>query len=48
MGIVDIIIIIFLLFGFLIGWKNGFTKQLVSTIGFMIVVALSYVLKNYL
>lgn len=46
MNIVDIIIIIFILFGFLIGWKNGFTKQLVTTIGFILAVILAYILKN--
>ncbi len=47
MNIVDILIIIFLLFGFLLGWKHGFTKQIVSTVGFIVVIVLSFVLKNY-
>lgn len=46
MNFVDIIIIIFILFGFLIGWKSGFTKQLISTIGFILTVILSFILKN--
>lgn len=46
MNAVDICIIIFLLFGFFIGFKNGFTKQLVSTVGFILVVILSYLFKN--
>ncbi len=47
MIIVDILIIIFLLFGFLIGYKSGFMKQVVSTVGFLVVVALAYVTKNF-
>lgn len=46
MSVVDIIIIIFLLFGLVIGWKNGFTKQLISTVGFILVIVLAYILKN--
>lgn len=46
MNVVDILIIIFILFGFLIGWKNGFTKQLITTIGFILAVILAYILKN--
>ncbi len=48
MIIVDIFIVVFLLFGFLIGFKSGFMKQVVSTVGFLIVVALAYVTKNFL
>ncbi len=48
MSVVDLCIIIFLIFGFLIGWKNGLTKQLVLTVGFLIVIILSFILKNYL
>lgn len=46
MNFVDILIIIFILFGFLIGWKSGFTKQLISTIGFILTVILAFILKN--
>ncbi len=46
MNVVDLFIIIFLLFGFLIGWHNGFIKQTVSTIGLVLVVCLAFVLKN--
>ena len=46
MNVVDIIILIFLCFGLIIGWKNGFTKQLVSAIGFIIAIILSYFLKD--
>ena len=46
MGVVDLIIIILILSGFVIGWKNGFTKQLISTVGLIVLLALSYVIKN--
>ena len=42
----DFIIIIFLIFGFLIGFKRGIIKQSVVTIGIVIVILLSFVLKN--
>ncbi len=46
MNVVDIIIIILLIFGALIGAKRGFTKQLVSCLGFIVVVILAFLLKN--
>lgn len=46
MGIVDIIIIIFLAFGALLGIKRGFTRQLVSLVGVFAIIILSYILKN--
>lgn len=46
MNIVDVIIIITILFGAIIGFKHGFTKQLVSFIGFIAVVMMSFALKN--
>ena len=46
MNYIDILIIRFVLFGFLIGWKNGFTKQLVSTIGLILTIVLAYFMKN--
>lgn len=46
MNILDIIIIIFLLFGILAGLKNGFTKQLVAFLGFIFVIYTSYSMKN--
>ena len=42
----DIIILLVIIMGGIIGFKNGFTKQLVSFIGFFLVVILSFVLKN--
>lgn len=46
MNLVDLIIIILLAFGALIGFKNGFTKQLVSFIGFLVLILVSYLFKN--
>ena len=46
MGIVDIIIIIFILMGALIGFKRGFTRELVSLCGIFAIVILSFLLKN--
>lgn len=46
MNIVDILILIFLGFGALIGFKKGFTNQLVSLIGIFVIIAFSFILKN--
>ncbi len=46
MNIVDILIIVFLVFGALVGFRRGFTKQLVSSIGLIVIVILAFVLKN--
>lgn len=46
MGVVDILIIIFILFGFLIGWKRGFTKQIISAVGLILAVVIAYLFKN--
>lgn len=46
MSIVDIIILIFLGFGALIGFKRGFTRQLVSLVGIFVILILSFLLKN--
>ena len=46
MNIVDIAILIILGFGFLIGFKRGFTHQLVSLIGIFAIIILSFLLKN--
>ena len=43
---VDIIIIIVLLIGFVNGKKNGFSKQLISTVGLLLVIAVAYLFKN--
>ena len=46
MNIVDVIIIIFILIGGLLGFKRGAVKEFVSAIGFFVVVVLSFLLKN--
>lgn len=46
MNIVDILIIIFILLGVSIGFKQGFTKSLVDFAGIIIVIILAYLLKN--
>lgn len=46
MNILDVAIILFIISGAIIGLKRGFTKQLVSSLGFILVVILSFVLKN--
>ena len=46
MGVVDIIILIFLVFGALIGFKRGFTRQLVSLVGIFAIIIFSFLLKN--
>ena len=47
MNFIDIFIIIFLCFGLIVGWKNGFTRQLVSSIGFILAIVLAYCLKGF-
>ncbi len=42
----DIIIIIFILFGAIIGFKRGIIKQSVITLGMILVLILSFILKN--
>lgn len=46
MNIVDIIIIVFILAGAIIGFKRGVIKQAVITIGMLLVVILAFLLKN--
>lgn len=46
MNIIDAIIILFILLGAVIGFKRGFTKQLVSSLGFFLIVILAFYLKN--
>lgn len=45
-NIVDLCIVIVLIFGCLIGWKNGFVKQLVSTLGLVLVFILAFYFKR--
>ena len=46
MNIIDIVVIILIIFGALIGLKRGFTRELVSTLGLIVVLILSFSLKN--
>lgn len=46
MNLVDILIILFLIYGLIIGWKNGLVKQLVFTVGLILLFVLSYSLKD--
>lgn len=46
MNIVDLIIIIFILFGAVLGFKRGFTKSLVSALGFVATIVFAFLLKN--
>lgn len=48
LSIVDIIILMIILLGGVIGFKEGVIKKLTSIIGLILVVILSFVLKNYL
>ncbi len=43
---IDLLIVIFILFGGLIGFKQGFTRSLVSLVGYFVVVILAFILKN--
>ncbi len=47
-NIVDIIIVLLLISGFITGYKKGIIKQAVSTAGLIIVVILAFLLKNNL
>ena len=48
MSVVDIIIILIILMGGLVGFKQGVIKKTTSFLGLFIVVILSFILKNYL
>lgn len=48
MNIVDVIILLTILFGMVAGFKNGFTKQLVSFVGFLLIIFLAFQFKNSL
>lgn len=47
MNVIDISIIIFILFGGILGFKRGFTKQLLSFVGVVGIIILAFILKNY-
>ena len=46
MNVIDIIILIFLAFGAIMGFRKGFTNQLVSLVGVFAIIIFSYLLKN--
>ena len=46
MNIIDVIVILVIVSCMVAGFKRGFTRELVSAVGFFLVVALSYILKN--
>jgi uncharacterized membrane protein required for colicin V production len=46
MNIIDAIIILIILFCAVLGFKKGFTKELVSFLGFFIIVFAAFILKN--
>ena len=46
MNIVDICIILFVVFGAWLGFKQGFTKSVVNFLGIIVVIVFSYLLKN--
>jgi uncharacterized membrane protein required for colicin V production len=48
LNIVDIIIILFILLGGVIGFKEGVIKKTTSIVGLILVVVLSFILKNHL
>lgn len=48
MNIVDVIIILVIILGGVIGFKEGVIKKLTSIVGLVLVVILSFTLKNYL
>ena len=47
-GLIDAIILIFILLGGIIGFKEGVIKKLTSVVGLVIVVVLAFTLKNKL
>lgn len=46
LNFVDLIIILFILSGVVLGWRRGVTRQLVSCLGLIVVVVASFLLKN--
>lgn len=46
MNIVDVIIILFILLGGFVGFKRGLTTQIVSTFGIIVILTISFLLKN--
>lgn len=48
LNIIDIIIILIILLGGVVGFKEGVIKKITSVVGLVLVVILSFTLKNYL
>ena len=46
MNIIDAIIILIILMGAVVGFKNGVIRQMVSLVGFLLVIILAFMLKN--
>lgn len=46
MNIIDIIVLFLLAFGAILGFKRGFTQSLLSCVGLIVILFLSYFLKN--
>ena len=46
MNIIDVVIILIILCGAVIGFKRGVIKELVMTVGFLLVFIISFYLKN--
>ena len=46
MNIFDVIIILFILSGAIIGLKRGFTRELISLVSFFAIIILAFILKN--
>lgn len=46
MNVIDLIIIILILFGAVVGFKRGLTRSLVSALGMIAIVILAFLLKN--
>lgn len=46
MNIFDVAIILIIICGMVLGFKRGFTRELVSSIGFILIVIIAFLLKN--
>lgn len=46
MGLVDIIIVVFIFMGGIVGWRRGVIKEIFKALGLVVVTVLSFILKN--
>lgn len=46
MNIVDLGIIVFILLGAFVGWKQGFTRSVVNCVGYTVIIIVAFLLKN--